>query len=188
MKAVKSKFRKVKSKFRKVNYKYITINTEGLQVVSNDGLIVVVPIDLSAPNALYKIQDVEKAINLYEKEYKGYTLALDKMIEAKGLNHMFSVDNRGKIVYAKSSLHSTFGRFNRSLFPNIGEKEIIFTVREDKSVIAVINAHYTLLFKDSKLQEDISGIVSNNSYRLFKLLCTELTKAKDVREILTKVV
>ena len=75
----------VKSKFRKVNYKYITINTEGLQVVSNDGLIVVVPIDLSAPNALYKIQDVEKAINLYEKEYKGYTLALDKMIEAKGL-------------------------------------------------------------------------------------------------------
>ena len=74
------------------------------------------------------------------------------------------------------------------MFPNIGEKEIIFTVREDKSVIAVINAHYTLLFKDSKLQEDISGIVSNNSYRLFKLLCTELTKAKDVREILTKVV
>lgn len=179
----------VKSKFRNVEYEYISISTEGLQLMTSDGTIVVVPINLKAPNALYKIQDIERAINLYErrnKKGKG-TLPLDEMFDVQGLCYMFAIDKNGKIQHAKSSLHSTFGKYNKSLFPTIGDNETIFIIREDKSVIAVINGHYSILVKDGQVKKDISGAVSNNSYKLFKLLCAELTKCKEVREIFTKV-
>lgn len=177
----------VKSKFNNVTYDCISVGTEGVQLISKEGVVVVVPIKLKAPNSLYKIQDIEKAINLYSQKYKKQVLPVDDMLETKGINHLFTINKLGKIVYAKSSLHSSFGKFNKSLFTNVYEYETIFVVREDKSIIALINGHYQLIFKDSKVVKDISKNVSVSSYSLFQLLCKELANVNEVREILTRV-
>lgn len=179
--------RAVKSKFNNVTYDLISVGTEGVQLMSKDGAIVVVPIKLKAPNSLYKIQDIEKAINLYEKKYKNQILSINEMLEPKGLNHLFALNKSGKIVYAKSSLHSSFGKYNKSLFTNVDENETIFILKEDKSITALINSRYHTLFKDSKVKKNIIKEVSNDSYLLFQLLCAELTKVNEVREILTRV-
>lgn len=177
----------VKSKFKGVVYKYISVGVDGLQLVSDNGVVVIVPIKLEKPYSLYKIQDIEKAINLYEKSYKSGTLSIDEMLAEEGLNHLFVVDKKGNINYSKSTLHSTFGRFNKSLFSDLTDKETIFIVRNDKSIMALIKGHYYIISQGADIKRKIGNEVSRKSYQLFRLLVNELSKSDNVEGILTKI-